>query len=146
MTASELFNIFALNFTIVHLSCSKPNLIKTNLCGTNFPILCDFWSTWWKSISKKFSFQGSFAKVDLQKLITDWSLIFIFTFIFSDFVIGSFPMIKKQCIFAKINTCEIWEITLEVFLFKLFLERAVLIKQRSCTLVFSRSLVYSHLI
>ena len=30
-----------------------------------------------------------------------------------DFAIGSFPILKKiQCLFAEINTCEIWEITL----------------------------------
>ena len=56
-------------------------------------------------------------RFDLRKLIRDLSFKFIFTFIFTNFVIGSFPIIKKQCIFSKINTYEIWEITLGSFCF-----------------------------
>ena len=56
-----------------------------------------------KSIPKKFFFQGSFIKlipankffrIDLSRLIRDYSLKFIFTFIFTDFLTGSFPIIE----------------------------------------------------
>ena len=50
-------------------------LLKTNLRGTNFPEFCEFWSIWQKSIPMKFSFQGSFAKVDTWKEISWNSLL-----------------------------------------------------------------------
>ena len=46
-------------------------LLKTNLCGTNFPEFREFCSIWWKSIPKKFSFQGPFAKVDTCKVCSN---------------------------------------------------------------------------
>ena len=42
-------------------------LLKTNLFRTKFPKFCSFWSTWWKSVPKKFSLQGLFAKIHTCK-------------------------------------------------------------------------------
>ena len=88
-TFSKLFDIFPLNFSIVHFYCLKPFaarlllgknfhlfenitlnmsvLLKTNLCGTSFSKFRQFWSIWWRWIHEKISFLCLLAKVDTSK-------------------------------------------------------------------------------
>ena len=100
----------------------------TRLYGTNFPIFCEFWSIWQKSIPTKFSFQGLFAKVDDCKEFFSNSFAKIaeishFSSFLLDFVIESFPIRKKHNVYllkqipVKFSK-SFWGVF--VFIFKLF--------------------------
>ena len=51
--------------------------------------------------------RSSFSILNFEHVNADWV---------TDFVVGSFPIIEKsRYIFTKVNTCEIWTITLGSF-------------------------------
>ena len=109
-TSPELFNIFSLYFSIVYFSCSKPftahlsfaKNLKYYFKYVNFnknKSLIDL-----AKINKKEIFRsGSFVEVcTCKETFLKWFAkikkrlnYFMFTFIFTNFIVGSFAMIKK---------------------------------------------------
>ena len=95
-TVSGIFDIFSLNFSMTHFSCSKPFpltcpmlennilnkwiLLKTNLCGINFPNFKNF--DWFgenqhlRNFPVRVHFRGNFA-VEFGKSL--WG-VFVFVF------------------------------------------------------------------
>ena len=111
--------------------------LKANLCGINFPEFCEFDRLGENQYQRNFLFRAHLRKLipakklfwnDLRKLRRIKSIHVCFHFY--RFYCWIFPKTKKHSIFAKINTCEFWKISLGsyCFFFRLFAKTAVLMQ------------------